>query len=300
MPSGHAEGSTLLFGLLYLTGILSGPICLFIISMVCIQRVVSNMHTIGQVVMGILLGGFYALVYYYTHFSLFSFLFVFVWSWILVALSIYKIDATIKEPIPEWVDPQMIPSIQKKQESPFYLKGMSLFANAFIQEKTFVTWKELELYLDTVVDNIKNTCIPFDAVIGIKTGGAIVSDYLSKELQIPSYKIKLSREEYKCNKKPGDSILDVIYRQLWNHYGTYTLCEGIDDNIKGKNVILIDEMVSSGTTMLESIQYLRKEKQVYMLYPTCIALSRKKYKKDVVIHSVLPKLVFVWPWGYDN
>ena len=110
----------------------------------------------------------------------------------------------------------------------------------------------------------------------------------------------MSKSEYNCDKKSKDAINDVIQRQLLNHYGKYTICEGINKNLEGKNIILIDEMVSSGTTMVESIQYLKNEKQVNNIYPACISLSKKRYKKQIPIHYILPNLVFVWPWGYDN
>jgi hypothetical protein len=59
-------------------------------------------------------------------------------------------------------------------------------------------------------------------------------------------------------------------------------------------------MVSSGTTMLESISYLKNKKHVNIIYPTCISLCKKTYKKDIYINSIIPYFVFIWPWGYDN
>jgi phosphoribosylpyrophosphate synthetase len=154
--------------------------------------------------------------------------------------------------------------------------------------------------LDIIIDKIKASGIQYDAIVGIKTGGAIISDYISKKLGIKNYKIKVSRSEHNCNKKPIDTISNLIQKNLLNNYGKYMICEDIDDNLNGKNIILIDEMVSSGTTMIETMNYLRNEKHVNIIYPTCISLSPKRYKKDIYINYVLPNLVFVWPWGYDN
>ena len=194
----------------------------------------------------------------------------------------------------------MIPSIHKKLNIPYYLRIASIYATAIENGRTYISWRELESFLDEIVNKIKNKDIQFDAIVGIKTGGAIISDYVSKKLGIKNYKLKLSREEYNCNKKPVDTLNDLFQRQVLNKYGKYSICEGIEDNLTGKNIILIDEMVSSGTTMLESINYLKNKKHVNIIYPTCISFSKKRYKKDIYINSVIPNSVFIWPWGYDN
>jgi hypoxanthine phosphoribosyltransferase len=175
-----------------------------------------------------------------------------------------------------------------------------MYATAKEKGITYVSWDNLEDYLDKIIEKIQQSGVQFDAVIGIETGGAIISDYVSQKLGLPNYKVKISRSEYNCNKKSSDTVNDIIQRQVLNNYGSYTICEGIQDDLTGKHVILIDEMVSSGKTMLETIQYLRREKHVNTIYPACISLSKKKYKKDVHINHVLQDLVFVWPWGYDN
>ena len=112
-------------------------------------------------------------------------------------------------------------------------------------------------------------------MIGIKTGGAIISDYISNALQIPNYKIKLTREKYKCNKKSSHVFDDIIHRSILNNHSNYTICEGIEDNLEGKNVILIDEMVYSGTTMIESIQYLKEKKCEYNISYLHYNIERK-------------------------
>jgi hypoxanthine phosphoribosyltransferase len=268
--------------------------------MVALQRILVHMHTITQVTVAILFGFLYSQIYVRSHFSVYSFLLVFSIGFILSGLSVYKIDQLLKEPIPDWVDKKMLTDIKAKNETPYYLKILSMYATAKEKGITYVSWSNLEDYLDKIIEKIQQSGVQFDAVIGIKTGGAIISDYVSQKLGLPNYKVKLSRSEYNCNKQPFDTVNDIIQRQVLNNYGNYTICEGIQDDLKGKHVILIDEMVSSGKTMLETIQYLRREKHVNTIYPTCISLAKKKYKKDVHINHVLQDLVFVWPWGYDN
>ena len=120
------------------------------------------------------------------------------------------------------------------------------------------------------------------------------------KLNIKNYKVKLTRSDYNCDKKPINTINDLVLKHILQNYGEYNVCEGIDDNLSGKNVILIDELVSSGTTMLSTIKYLRDEKHVDVIFPTAISLTRKLYKGDIYINYIIPKLVSIWPWGYDN
>jgi len=299
-PSRHTELASILFFILYFQKFISLPVCIILILCVALQRIIVHMHTFIQITFAGIFGFLYSQIYVRSHFSVYSFLLVFLIGILLSGLSVYKIDQLLKEPIPAWVDKKMLPDIKAKMATPYYLKILSMYAAAKEKGITYVSWYNLEDYLDKIIEKIQQSGVQFDAVIGIKTGGAIISDYVSQKLGLPNYKVKISRSEYNCNKKSSDTVNDIIQRQVLNNYGNYTICEGIQDDLTGKHVILIDEMVSSGKTMLETIQYLRREKHVNTIYPTCISLSKKKYKKDVHINHVLQDLVFVWPWGYDN
>lgn len=299
MPSGHAETITIFATLLYVYKFISLPICLTLILIFSAQRIVSNMHTFRQVGFGILLGALYVAIYSILHLSISSFLIVCGIGLLLAILTVYKLDQKINGPIPPWVDAAMIPSIHSKQKSPFYTKVCCIYINAVIQNRTFVSWSQLEKYLDTIVENFEKTGQNYDAVVGIKTGGAIISDYVSKKMGIPNYKVKLSRSEYNCQKNHHDTINDIVQKRLLKNYGEYTICEGIDDNIAGKNIILIDELVSSGKTMAETYYYLQNTKKATNVYPVCVALE-KNYNGELHIDHILNGVVLIWPWGYDN
>jgi len=300
MPSGHAETSTLFFILLYFYKLIPLSIALLLITIFSIQRVVTNKHTTFQVIIGIILGTVYASIYKFFDLSITGFIIILIIGLILTLLTIYKIDKQVYGPIPDWVNKSMLKDIKKKQDSPLYIKIGSLYSNAYIQSVTFIDWNNLELYLDEIVDRIKKTGVYYDAVVGIKTGGAIISDYISLKLGIPNYKIKLSRVEYNCNKQSGDTIDDIVKKSLFHKQGEFFICQGIDTNLEGKNVILIDELVSTGITMKECYNYLKDEKHVNIIYPTCIGFYKYTYKSDLQINNILGQTVLVWPWGYDN
>jgi hypoxanthine phosphoribosyltransferase len=133
--------------------------------------------------------------------------------------------------------------------------------------------------------------------VGIKTGGAIVSDYISKKLNVPNYKIKLSRKEYNCDKKPIDIFNDIYERLFIGNLGDYTMCEGIHTDLQGKNIILIDEMVTTGKTMNEAILYLKNDKNANIVCPTCISFSKRRFLFDFDLIHALNGGTCVWPWG---
>ncbi len=297
MPSGHAETSSVFAFLLYFNKIIPLWACLLFISAICIQRIVSKMHTLSQVIIGSILGLLYAFIY--KNYS-YGFIIVFTIGLLLVFLSIYKIDQQVYGPIPSWVDKTMYQSIQKKQKSPLYIKIGSIYANSLVKNRTFISWNELERCLDKMIERINNSEIKYDAVVGIKTGGAIISDYISRKLGLPNYKIKLSREEYNCDKQPNNTIDDMIKKTYFYKQGEFTICEGIEDNLEGKNVILVDELVSTGKTMEESYNYLKEQKYANIVYPACISFFKYKYNGSLYINNILNGTILIWPWGYDN
>jgi len=300
MPSGHAEAASVFSFLLYFYKFIPLWFCLLFVFIISMQRITSNMHTLTQVIIGSILGFLYALIYKKFNLSLFGFLVVFCIGFILVLLCVFKIDKQVYGPIPNWVDKSMYESIKKKQNSPFYIKIASIYANSLVKNRIFISWNELERYLDMIVERIENSEIKYDAVVGIKTGGAIISDYISLKLGLPSYKIKLSREEYNCNKQSNNTIDDMIKKNFLYKQGEYTICEGIDDNLEGKNIILVDELVATGKTMEETYNYLKEKKHANIVYPTCIAFFKYKYNGSLYINNILNGTILIWPWGYDN
>jgi hypothetical protein len=112
MPSGHAETSSVFSFLLYFYKIIPLWVCLLIIFIISLQRIVTHMHTIDQVVVGATLGFIYALLYNKFSFTL-GFIIVFTIGLLLTMLSIYKIDRQVYGHIPSWVDDSMYESIKR-------------------------------------------------------------------------------------------------------------------------------------------------------------------------------------------
>jgi hypothetical protein len=91
MPSGHAETFTVFCVLLYLYNFIPIWLTIIIIMIVDFQRIISNKHTLSQVIVGSLLGLLYALIYKFFNLSIYGFLFIFSIGFILTVLTIFKI-----------------------------------------------------------------------------------------------------------------------------------------------------------------------------------------------------------------
>ncbi len=92
MPSAHTETASVVSFLLYFYKIIPLWVCLLIISIVSMQRVITHMHTLIQVMVGAILGYIYAFIY--KKFT-FGFIIVFTIGLLLNILSVYEIDRKV-------------------------------------------------------------------------------------------------------------------------------------------------------------------------------------------------------------
>jgi hypothetical protein len=90
MPSGNAEIVTIFSALLYYYKYISFDVCIIIILLFSSQRYISGMHTVIQIIIGILFGLFYSSIYIYGQLSIYSFLIVFIIGFIMSKFAAYK------------------------------------------------------------------------------------------------------------------------------------------------------------------------------------------------------------------
>ena len=84
MPSGHVETITIFAGLLYLYKFIPLWISILLIFIISIQRYISNMHSIIQIIAGILVGLSYIFIYKHFNLTILSFLII-----IFIGISLY-------------------------------------------------------------------------------------------------------------------------------------------------------------------------------------------------------------------
>ncbi len=288
MPSAHAEIGTMLVLYGLLKKYISIPIGIIIIIAVCLQRILTKRHTILQTFIGILFGFFYFMLYLHNGWYILIILFIY------ANILLFLVEKSFT--IPNWIKPETMESIDRKRNLSYFVKLMSMIAPSIQQEASlYITWDEVTESLDKIIEIANKNNIQFDAIVGIKTGGAILSDYLTK-MNLPIYKIKVSDKRYNCRKKNTFDMLDA-YIQLFalNKKPEHLVCEDID-NIYG-NILLIDECVASGDTMNTVSKYLYEKGASKVVTAAIYAPSTSN------VDIIILKRVYtasVWPWGYDN
>ena len=305
MPSGHAEIITIISYILYKYKYVSLIFLIVSILVVCIQRIVTKRHTIIQVIIGSIIGVLYGELYFKTKLSAYSIFITILFIILISTCLLFLIDSRIKNTkIPDWVDKKMYKRIKEKQNINIITKLGSIIIPSYDQEHSlFINWDLLEKHLDNIVNKIKGTNIRYDGVVGIKTGGAIISDYISNKLNIPNYKIKVSTVDNNCNKTDFKSIKTSTEMYKLNIHKEFMMCETINENLSNKNIILIDETVASGGTIKKSIDYLIDDKKVNEIFACCIYNTYNfNDHRNIKIHSQQKPgfMCFILPWGYDN
>jgi adenine/guanine phosphoribosyltransferase-like PRPP-binding protein len=296
MPSGHAETIVILCLLLYLNNYISLPIAFIIIFIICIQRIIAYMHTLEQVIYGCIMGFIFGFIYFKLQSFWCCLLFILFYVNVLMCLIINKIDNEINKPIPKWVDESLYPIIKEKKNVEYKYKVYSLvlgiYLKFFKKRTIFCSWKLLENDMDILIKKLKYTNI--DVIIGIKSGGAIITKYIAEKLNIPYSYIKISRDTYNCKKTPYDSIISDIEKKINNF--KHITCEDINIDVKNKTVLILDEQIASGNTAVFVKQYLLKKKLAKEVIIGTICSSERL--KNVI--KVSSRYYAIWPWGYDN
>jgi hypoxanthine phosphoribosyltransferase len=295
MPSGHAEIITIVALLLYKNKIISFEIAILLIIIFSLQRIITKKHTILQVIVGSFLGLIYGQIY---NSFRYSFIIIILFELYIVNLIIYKVDLIVNKKIPTWVSKEMYPLIIKKKNICKIFKILHVYSNCILSNPLIISWEKLENIMDNIIIQIKqfeiNNSIKFDAIIGIKTGGAILSDYISDKLKIKNYKIKLKID---ClnEKTTTSNWIKIFIKKRSNE--KYTICEDIIDNISNYNIILIDESIDSGITIKNAYNYLIENKKVKYIYQQTIFINKPDIQYNYIYINNLP---FIFPWGYDN
>jgi len=292
MPSGHTETISVIIFLLLLKNKIPALIATIVIIIIGSQRILASLHTLGQVCVGMILGLIYAFIY----FGLDKFTYIFIVSIVyiitLLILILVIIDKKVNEPIPIWVDPSLYPMIKKKQDDNFFDKFLHIVNTIRIYDHTLMcSWDMLEKQMDKL---LTMTNKKFDLVVGIKSGGAIMSNYMANKLNIPYKYVKISNI---CNKNSMKTeFYDMINRTINKKLSKY-ICEGINDDITNLDILLVDEQIASGTTIKDSYEYLmNKGAKSVTIY--CINNFNKNLKYE--IYSITDKYYSIYPWGYAN
>jgi hypoxanthine phosphoribosyltransferase len=299
MPSGHTETATVVSLLLLSKKYISIYFAITIIFLTMLQRLLSKMHSLQQVFAGLIIGTIYSAIYIKLNNPLYILLFIFLLTLFYIIALIKIIDNKIIE-YPEWINKDLSSVLYKKRNVYYSVKILTIISYLYYKELyLFYDWKMLENDLDILIRKIKETNIKFDGVVGIKSGGAILSNYIAKKLNIQYYYIKVSDKEYNC-KKNNFSFINDYKKNIFNEKKEYELCEEISEDLSNKNIILIDELIKTGNTINKSINYLLNEKNVNFVLPVTLILDNNNLNINNLLYLNHKNKYIIFPWGYDN
>ena len=317
MPSGHSESVVIVCLLLNKLKVLSIPACISIIAVVGLQRILVNRHTLLQVTTGWTVGYLYAYLYLFL-WNKRSLYYVPAASLVIATLLSFALTAIIdtkitNDPVPSWVPDELKPIIEKKQNTAYYNKYMYSQLPIVIHNYVpYYSWKQLENMLDIVYEKVQKQAPKIDVVVGIKSGGAIVASYIHTKMPNTAlYYVKCKRSKSEISFELAMEMADQVMNGTQDKI---SMEEGIAADIKNKNVLLIDELVHTGQSMVFVKKYLEEEKHVASVtlaavnYDTsmmdAVKIINRNAKEIInendVIYFSKTESAFIYPWGYDN
>lgn len=208
-------------------------------------------------------------------------------------------NARVSEPTPMWVDSTLLPIIDKKKNTSYFNKYMQTVHPVGDSRFTvYYSWKQVEDKADMLISKLKNRS--FDIIVGIKTGGAILASYMHSKM--PDKKLYFVKSKSDKSETP---FVIAYERLIIDKKFKTELVEGIDDDISNKTVLLVDETVSSGQTILFIKKYLEELKKVKHIIIATIDVRLPAFKHIEIddydsVYCSKTEHVSVWPWGYDN
>ena len=296
-PSGHVEIATIICGLLYMhiENVIGMIAAVVIVGLVAFQRVVSKKHTLVQVGFGLFFGVLYTALYVALR-----------TPWLMVFMSLvigvgFAVIATIiidrklkHEDVPAWVDKHLYPIIEKKQNIAFHEKVAHVMSMGALQHYVLSSsWPDLEKDMDKLLERVPDSR-RFEAVVGIKSGGAFLSTYAAMKMGVPNHWVKMTAGE--CNK----SVAKANFVHATKHVvknRDYKLCEAIEADLRGKRILLLDENLDTGGTMRACKDYLLNEKGALEVVTAALCSLKQSDVVDVFLYDTN---TVIWPWGYDN
>ena len=295
--SGYTEGMTVMTLLLYTFKLISLPVAVLVIMLTGLIRIIYNMNTLMQVIGGFIIGIIYFYIYKLLQFKPTVFLVPIIVVFITVTIILLILEIKLSKPLPKWIDPMTINTINNKKNVSLISKYSHIIMAPYLDFQLYMSWEEIEKRMDKLIDKLGNR--KFDCIVGIKSGGAIIAPYMANKMNLPCFTIKLSDKKYSCNKNVY-GILDEIIVNGKQSDEEYQLCDDTTENIAGKRILLVDELISSGKTTLETIKYLMNKKKTLSVYPVCIVTNLNKYQYDFHYECTSNHPIIVWPWGYEN
>ncbi len=142
-------------------------------------------------------------------------------------------------------------------------------------EKRFVDWNEFGRLVEKLSEVLKG--VKVDLVVGIARGGLPVSLVIADRLGVPVDFINI-----KSYRAVGIRDRPVILSTL-------------SENVKDKVVLVVDDLIDEGDTMMTVIEHLKERHSPKKIYTATLFIKPwSKFKPDFYLEIVDKWIVFPW------
>ena len=157
-----------------------------------------------------------------------------------------------------------------------------------IKDKTFevsISDTEIATIVKTIANNINATKIENPLFIAVMNGAFLFAADVMRNITIPNAEISFIKLASYSGTKTTGEVSELI---------------GISQNIKGRNVIIIEDIIDSGIT-LEKIITLLKNEEVSDIKVATLLFKPKAYTKEINIDFIGKSIAnhFVVGYGLD-
>tara|TARA_B100000424_G_C22941276_1_gene500910 strand:+ start:244 stop:990 length:747 start_codon:yes stop_codon:yes gene_type:complete len=174
----------------------------------------------------------------------------------------------------------------------YYIHLPKFMKGPFNNIKFYHSWKEVELILAKTIPKKE-----FDCVVGITTGGAIISNYIAKLLNIPNYEIKVTT--YSASKKQVHTHAISNYFECKKNKSFRNKCGNskvlnIPKIKKKSRILLVDDSINSGATMSSAYNALHKNGSEDITVYSLVSVSNLNNQNIAFDNN---EWIIALPWG---
>lgn len=137
-----------------------------------------------------------------------------------------------------------------------------------------VSWEELQNTLYTLAETIHNSKQKFDIIVAIARGGLTISHVLSDFLELPVASFTV--QSYKNYVEQGE--LKITYE--------------LGGDLRGKSVLLVDDVADSGQTFLRAIEHLKLNGATTIVTAAPYYKPKSIYKPDFFVTKTRDWIIF--------
>ncbi|MHB1492386.1 MAG: phosphoribosyltransferase family protein [Thermoplasmataceae archaeon] len=145
-----------------------------------------------------------------------------------------------------------------------------------------VTWDEIEDWCRNLSDKIISNPVP-DAIIGLSRGGLVPARMISDKLLIKElYAIKTEHWGLTATKD-----------------GTATLRQGLSSDIRGMNVVIVDDITDTGQSMKVAVDYVKSQSPKSVQTAAMLHITHSEFKPDYFAREISDSqwTWFIFPWN---